>query len=419
MIKKVWLLLLSLFVIFWFWVSFANPIAPDDYRIPSVCSKLKNVEIDNYNVILAPRNIDSRAGTGAYNEAILEAMQPEILVPKANECIEKFSENPLFSEGRVEYKVLLVDKTVKIGNIREEIRNNNVIYLWSLRSSDCIINHFSDYDCDIIETYNVVRNWDDYELKLSKTRDLREMEDLPRYLLLAVIMESLVLFFIAKIFREKEKISNKKLIMLWIIPTTITLPLLWFVLPWILWNWVIYIIIWEILVAIVEAIMIKYWLNISRKKSIIASIMCNVFSFLIISVGSFISISMDGIMMNYEIIPISWILLYVFVKFVALAIMARIFASSGEISRKRIILVNLFAPILSAILVIFLSFFLEKIIESTVLWISITILLYVVIEILMIKYCLKISRKKSILAVIFSDLFLVSVCFLYAMIING
>jgi hypothetical protein len=76
---------------------------------------------------------------------------------------------------------------------------------------------------------------------------------------------------------------------------------------------------------------------------------------------------MDGIMMNYEIIPISWILLYVFVKFVALAIMARIFASSGEISRKRIILVNLFAPILSAILVIFLSFFLEKIIESTVL----------------------------------------------------
>jgi hypothetical protein len=81
--------------------------------------------------------------------------------------------------------------------------------------------------------------------------------------------------------------------------------------------------------------------------------------------------------------------------------------------------VNLFAPILSAILVIFLSFFLEKIIESTVLWISITILLYVVIEILMIKYCLKISRKKSILAVIFSDLFLVSVGFLYAMIING
>ena len=83
--KKVWLFLLSVFGIFWFWVSFANPIAPDDYRIPSVCSKLKNVEIDNYNVILAPRNIDSRAGTGAYNEAIREAMQPEILVPKANE----------------------------------------------------------------------------------------------------------------------------------------------------------------------------------------------------------------------------------------------------------------------------------------------------------------------------------------------
>jgi hypothetical protein len=87
------------------------------------------------------------------------------------------------------------------------------------------------------------------------------------------------LFFIAKLFRKENQISNKRLLLFWIIPTTITLPFLWFLLPLIIEEWVWYTIIWELLVTIIEAIIIKYWLRISRRKAILASIICNITSY--------------------------------------------------------------------------------------------------------------------------------------------
>jgi hypothetical protein len=71
------------------------------------------------------------------------------------------------------------------------------------------------------------------------------------------------------------------LILTWILASTITLPLLRFVLPLFIKDGVEYMVIWELLVTIIEVFIIKYWLKISRWKAILASTMCNVFSFIV------------------------------------------------------------------------------------------------------------------------------------------
>lgn len=118
------------------------------------------------------------------------------------------------------------------------------------------------------------------KIEKSPLLDLK-ISEFPFFWAMAVLIETLVLFLIAKIFWKDDDISNGKLILFWILPTTITLPLLWFLLPLIMWEWLWYIIIWELLVTIIEAIIIKYWLKISRWKAIMASIICNIFSFIV------------------------------------------------------------------------------------------------------------------------------------------
>jgi hypothetical protein len=71
------------------------------------------------------------------------------------------------------------------------------------------------------------------------------------------------------------------LILTWILASTITLPLLRFVLPLFIKDGVEYMVIWELLVTIIEVFIIKYWLKISRWKAILASVVCNLCSFLI------------------------------------------------------------------------------------------------------------------------------------------
>ncbi len=97
--------------------------------------------------------------------------------------------------------------------------------------------------------------------------------------IIAIIIETIILFVLAKLFRKQDQISNWKLILFWILPTTITLPFLRFVLPLIIEKWLWYTIIWELLVTIIEAIILKYWLKISRWKAITASIVCNAVSY--------------------------------------------------------------------------------------------------------------------------------------------
>lgn len=399
MIKKIWLLLL-LFVIFWFWVSFANPIAVD-WHPSSTCSKLKNVEIDNYRVVFSYKS------TGWYTKFYYEQNIDECLP-----CAKKQSE---LEWAKIE--VFLLDKSIAIENVNRDIMKDSAISLWKIPTTICnanyvdetieykIINSWNGYklervipdnipdddyisysnnrkyrkhmayraygvdrcvrfqnteidnykiiveadysewwdiyipeqgDClrwyyDVwesrqylvdksvnldeitrdniqdkatliwnlsvypwnvwliteptnneITTYKIVKVWNDYKLKVVWKIHSIIKNKIDNFLIsrpLTIIIETIILFAIAKLFWRKEQISNKKLFLFWILPTTVTLPFLWFVLPLIIWEWIRYVIIWELLVTIIEAVMIKYWLKISRWKAIIASIICNVASY--------------------------------------------------------------------------------------------------------------------------------------------
>ena len=98
--------------------------------------------------------------------------------------------------------------------------------------------------------------------------------------ILTILIETIVLFAIAKLFRKENRISNWRLLLTWILASTITLPLLRFVLPLFVVDETIYVVAWEFAVTLIEMFIIKYWLKISRAKAIFASIACNLCSYL-------------------------------------------------------------------------------------------------------------------------------------------
>jgi hypothetical protein len=98
---------------------------------------------------------------------------------------------------------------------------------------------------------------------------------------LTIIIETIVLFVIAKLFRKENQISNWRLILIWILASTITLPLLRFVFPLFVNDEIVYMVVWELSVTLIEIFVIKYWLKVSRGKAILVSILCNLCSYLI------------------------------------------------------------------------------------------------------------------------------------------
>ena len=100
-------------------------------------------------------------------------------------------------------------------------------------------------------------------------------------LLLTITLETIVLFFLCKLFFKKDNLKTWKIILTWILASSVTLPILRFILPEIFHNYTVYAIFGEIFVTFVEVFIIKYLLDINRQKATIASIACNLFSVII------------------------------------------------------------------------------------------------------------------------------------------
>jgi len=406
MIKKVWLFFLSAISIFWFWVSFANPIAPE---IDYVCSMFENVEIDNYKVVVGiDTNEPMMPATGEYEEPQrifwwMTHTKKNFYEPRTNECIcGNYSYNSNFMEGDVA-KIFLLDKSIDIENITEDEIEIAGTSLW-LITTTC--KHY-----DKIQTYKIINNWNQYELIRGKTVNIKDKKEFPFFWLWTVILEILVLFYIAKLFRKENQISNKRLLLFWIIPTTVTLPLLWFVLPLFIWDWPLYIIVWELLVMVLEAIIIKYWLKISRWKAIITSIICNLFSLLVLSFGY--DILSSEIFSSTILSLILLVLLYSSIRAIILCFILRLSPKNDEISNKRIILVWILSPIIS-IIASLLLIFITSYFNLWNLLLFIAIWIYLVLELVILEYWLKISRKKACALFIQSILFFIIILFIIA-----
>ena len=395
--KKIWLLLASLFGTLFVGTTFANPIAPERYYY---CTMFENTDIDNYRIVV--QNDSNFYEPNAYSCSQCWEREKEITNWKAWWKIRYD-----YSFQGPNQKVYLLNKSINIEDITTDNINDNAIEIWSITSTYCDIL----YNKTMV--YKIINSWNNYTM-LDRTEHYKirqeiknKVKDFPLYRSLAVIIETLILFFIAKIFRkrneieekiwyEKNEISNKKLLLWWILPTTLTLPLLWFVLPLLLWNWILYIIIWEILVMILETIIIKYWLNISWNKAIITSIICNIWSFLILrnNINSpfYIKVSLRGLFM---VVIIEGIILFLIGKL-----------SKEWITNKKLALCWFLTPIIEFIILILIIRIFEKIFltYSDVSLTIIIILIKLIVDTLIIKWIRKISRKKTIITSIFYNL---------------
>ena len=293
--KKIWLLLLSIFGILFVWSSFADIITPGTHNVDT-CVKLENVEIDNYRIVVE--------NYGPMTDRIYE--------PEVWKC--------LYGYYRVAWKSrqYLLDKSVNIEEITHENIKDKAILIWEWSLE---VNWEKLLDANPLKKwtiiYAIVKDWDSYALKKRRARrsvldwwDLFEIAPLKidvinwktgekigtsrnedfirdsgvliKFLIawiLTILIETVVLFLIAKLFRRESQILTSKIILIGFIASTITLPLLRFVLPLFIHYGAEYTLIWEPLAIFLETFILKYWLKISWKRAIMASIVCNVASY--------------------------------------------------------------------------------------------------------------------------------------------
>ena len=220
------------------------------------------MEIDNYRVIIEQgkrnTNLQNSDSDNSLRRSPSFNWKRGVYEPKAKECI-KCSDWYWWSTDRS--KVYLLDKSIAISDITQENIDDKAIFVWEIDSFEC-----SDSYYDKVNTYKITKSLNSYNLELSKTtneqvkREIKSnLKIFPYAWFVTIVIETLILLVISKYNWKEEKISNKKIIIFWIIPTTITLPLFRFALPLLIWTWRWYNIIWEILVILLEAVIIKYW----------------------------------------------------------------------------------------------------------------------------------------------------------------
>lgn len=100
-------------------------------------------------------------------------------------------------------------------------------------------------------------------------------------LVIAVVIESIViLVLLIWVFKDIKKITLEN-VLFSIIPTTLTLPYVWFIFSKLFQNYSLYVIVSELLVFLVEAVLIKYLFKTSAKNAFIISFCANLISYLL------------------------------------------------------------------------------------------------------------------------------------------
>jgi len=97
---------------------------------------------------------------------------------------------------------------------------------------------------------------------------------------ITIFIETIVLITIVS-FYHLQNISLQKLIFTGIFCSFATLPYLWFIFPYLIKESILYIILGELFVIIVEGIILSTILNFSYKKAFIISFICNVASIIV------------------------------------------------------------------------------------------------------------------------------------------
>lgn len=100
-------------------------------------------------------------------------------------------------------------------------------------------------------------------------------------LLVTIFIETLILFLLFKTRYKKLNITNRLLLITGFITSFSTLPYVWFVFPAFIASRFPYIAFSECFAIIIESAIIYKLLKVDYKKALLASVICNVISFLI------------------------------------------------------------------------------------------------------------------------------------------
>ena len=295
MIKKIWLFFLSAISIFWFWVSFADIILEGSHWSDK-CIKITNPHgIPWYKLVVW--RYEFSYGRTSYS--VYDVIK--------NKCLPQF---PQWWSSRSKDIPYLINKNINIkllNNLSSDEFESRLEKFWKFIKLDQIYPNWwytkSKGSFDAI-TYWLAEESGEYKLVLLQRESdeswILEIEEYNvdwkkifkenliltySYFIISwlatVLIETLVLFLIAKFCRKSWPIKNRKIIVVWMLASTVTLPLLRFVLPMFFSNYLLYVIIWEILVTVIETFIIKYSLKIEQKMAIFASIICNLCSFIV------------------------------------------------------------------------------------------------------------------------------------------
>ena len=286
--KKIWIILLVVFTNFLVWITFADILTHGIHSVER-CVKIVNPhEISWYKLVMW------RYGF-AHGSELYKVYDVE-----ENKCLPTFYQ--WWSSWSDEF-LYLIDENIDISTLNDLSSIDFENKLWKYFKLDEIDINWESLDnlnpvLNENLTYKIVKIWESYRLKLIKksvgvgTSNLKENVPTSSTVIfsiiiwiiswvLTIVIETIILFIIAKLFRKKIHIPNWRLFLMWVIASTVTLPLLRFVLPLFIGYGVRYVVIWEILVTFIEVFILKYWLKISRWKAILASIICNLSSFVI------------------------------------------------------------------------------------------------------------------------------------------
>jgi len=99
-------------------------------------------------------------------------------------------------------------------------------------------------------------------------------------LLYTILIETIVLFIIFKTRLKKLQVKNSVLLLVGFLASFSTLPYVWFVLPILIKPTLLYMILSELSVILIESIIIWKLLTVDYKRAVLISFICNLTSFL-------------------------------------------------------------------------------------------------------------------------------------------
>jgi hypothetical protein len=102
-------------------------------------------------------------------------------------------------------------------------------------------------------------------------------------LLLTVVAESIALLLLIRLncFQALKKQHLSKVLLVVALASFATLPYLWFVLPAFLQNKILFHLIGELSVVLLEALIYLAYFKLDFKKMLLLSVLCNLFSYLV------------------------------------------------------------------------------------------------------------------------------------------